>query len=250
MFKKGFTLQELLITMAIIGVVAAITAPAIMNIVPDKNKAMYIKAYNTLTTLTDEIMGNPALYWPSGYNNAGEPEQTGMYSDLQPEIAPYNDDVNCSGVNKFPAILSHHLNLSSDVEATGNNTRNGTIIFTTSDGMLWEFNTEEIASNETIQGLAYRTTLTLDMDGEGKGDNHIYDADHTSPDQFILVIDNDGGIHPGDALGLAYLQNPTNMHATSEDKDLAEQIVNQAGSNDDWEKLSEAITEINKKNAK
>lgn len=246
MFKKGFTLQELLITMAIIGVVAAITAPAIMNIVPDKNKSLYIKAYNTLTTLTDEILSDPALYWASGYNNAGEAEQTGLYSDLQPEIAPYNNDENCSGVNKFPAILSHHLNLASDVTVTGNNTRNGTVTFTTNDGILWEFNTEEINSNETIQGLAYKTTVTLDMDGAGNGDNHIFDDDHTTPDQFILVIDNDGGITAGDALGLAYLQNPTNLHATAEDKELAEQIIEEAGSNDDPEKLAEAITEINK----
>ena len=38
MKKFGFTLMEIIVTIGIIGVVAAITAPTINNIMPDKNK--------------------------------------------------------------------------------------------------------------------------------------------------------------------------------------------------------------------
>ena len=47
--KKGFTLAELLITMGIIGVIAAILAPAIGNLMPDSNKGKVLKVYNALT---------------------------------------------------------------------------------------------------------------------------------------------------------------------------------------------------------
>ena len=70
MLKKGFTLQELLISLAIIGVVSAVALPSLMSIQPDKSKTMYIKAYNTLTTLTDEILNDPSLYYTI-YNSNG-----------------------------------------------------------------------------------------------------------------------------------------------------------------------------------
>ena len=54
MIKKGFTLQELLITLAIIGVVAAIVGPGIVGLMPSKSKAMYLKAYNILTNQTNK----------------------------------------------------------------------------------------------------------------------------------------------------------------------------------------------------
>jgi len=63
MLKKGFTLQELLITLAIIGIVAAVTAPSIKNLIPNENKVKYMKAYSTLTSLTNEIVGDSSYYW-------------------------------------------------------------------------------------------------------------------------------------------------------------------------------------------
>jgi len=45
MKKLGFTLSEIIVTLCIIGVVAAITAPLIENLVPDKNKMMVLKYY-------------------------------------------------------------------------------------------------------------------------------------------------------------------------------------------------------------
>lgn len=46
--KKGFTLAELLIVLGITGIVAAVLLPAINNIMPDKTKIMYLKAYDEL----------------------------------------------------------------------------------------------------------------------------------------------------------------------------------------------------------
>ena len=49
MKKTGFTLAELLITLGIIGVIVAILVPAVNNAMPDENKAMYLKTYDTLS---------------------------------------------------------------------------------------------------------------------------------------------------------------------------------------------------------
>ena len=85
MFKKGFTLQELLITLGIIGIVAAITGPAIVGLAPDKSKTMYMKAYNTLLNVTSEIMDDPSLYFPT-YSAAGELICSGLYCAEHPNV--------------------------------------------------------------------------------------------------------------------------------------------------------------------
>ena len=61
MLKKGFTLQELLISLTVIGVVSAVALPSLMSIQPDKSKTIYMKVYNTLTTQTGEIMDDSRL---------------------------------------------------------------------------------------------------------------------------------------------------------------------------------------------
>ena len=49
MKKSGFTLSEVLLTLGIIGVVAAMTVPSLMNSTEDKKLAAAAKkAYNTL----------------------------------------------------------------------------------------------------------------------------------------------------------------------------------------------------------
>ncbi len=47
--QKGFTLSEALITLVIIGIVAAITIPVINKAQPDKDKSTYHKALMTIT---------------------------------------------------------------------------------------------------------------------------------------------------------------------------------------------------------
>ena len=63
MKKFGFTLSEILITVGIVGVVAALTAPAVSNIMPDRNKMMFMKNYKELTTITEKLLQDPELYY-------------------------------------------------------------------------------------------------------------------------------------------------------------------------------------------
>ena len=61
-FKYGFTLAEVLITLVIIGVIAAATIPTLIN---NTKKQEYVsslkKTYSTLATVTNKIMNDEGM---------------------------------------------------------------------------------------------------------------------------------------------------------------------------------------------
>ena len=74
MKKFAYTLAEVLIAMSIIGVIAAIAAPAISNARPDANKFMYLRVYDNLTRITQELASNSEIFLPiaaAGENPSG-----------------------------------------------------------------------------------------------------------------------------------------------------------------------------------
>lgn len=55
MKKSGFTLAELVITLSIVGIAAALVAPALSNLVPDKNKVRVLKYHAMIGNTIDEL---------------------------------------------------------------------------------------------------------------------------------------------------------------------------------------------------
>lgn len=60
--KKAFTLSEALVTLAIIGVLAAILIPVVSNVRPDKDKITYKKALYTMQNAISNAMDDPTTY--------------------------------------------------------------------------------------------------------------------------------------------------------------------------------------------
>ena len=222
MLKKGFTLQELLITIGIVGIVAALTIPAMVKMMPDRNKTMYMKAYNTLVNETEDIISDSSLFWDTGFNpDTNEFQRFGLFSSGIPEVAPYSADPHCQNETKFPAILSHRLNIKGEPSY-----EEATTTFTTNDGIDWSFETFEDPIDDGV-ARGYRIDVTINVDPSDNNASHncLYSADCTKPNQFKFEIDNNGGIRAADALGIAYLQTPTDMHSASKDMSFASEIV-------------------------
>ena len=51
--KKGFTLVEILIALALIGILVAVVSPNLARIRPDQKKALFVKAYTTTESAVD-----------------------------------------------------------------------------------------------------------------------------------------------------------------------------------------------------
>ena len=222
MLKKGFTLQELLITMGIVGIISALVIPGVVNMMPDKNKTMYMKVYNTLTTLTNEILEDSSLYYPTYNATTGEPNCTGMRCTAMPIDSRITSAFSSSdwdeGDKKFGVCLASKLNIKENFgsEIIFGTTGNDGTRFTTMDGIQWTYEPNNLDSAVL--------TINLDPSDNSASHNCLYSAACTKPNQFKFEIDNDGGVRAADALGIAYLQTPTDTHNSSKDREFAESI--------------------------
>lgn len=126
MKKRAFTLAEVLVTLCIVGVISAIIAPTLSGIMPDREKAKVIKAYNTLTNVTQEILNNPSYY---------EFNENGFYRNISSK--------------SFPELVYEHMN--TDGAYTGSTFN---LNYTTVDGTYWMVtgNTFTIDINGTSKG--------------------------------------------------------------------------------------------------
>ena len=77
--KRGFTLAELMIVLAILGVIAAILTPLIFNAAPDENKLRFRKAYYTIQRATDAVL-NSDTYPEGDLSKVADPAKTFCYA--------------------------------------------------------------------------------------------------------------------------------------------------------------------------
>lgn len=234
--KNGYTMAEVLITLGIIGIVAAMVVPTVMNTLPSNNKAMFKKAHLTIEQVVSNLVNDDTNYpasstmmladssvWPRGLNNTTATTNT---------------------ANKFCYFFLNQLNLTSgdfsSCQAVGGSGLTSSAV-STSDGLNLYFyipvsdsttNTAEpnnftptaAASTASVQfpisATLYTTKITVDVNGT-KGPNCSADSDITAttympagytvckstdiinfpcqkdPDTFIFGIRYDGRIQIG-----------------------------------------------------
>ena len=225
MLKKGFTLQEVLITMAIVGVIAAVTVPAIIENKPDATKMKFLKAYNTLTTLTNDILGDNTLYWAENPNlpcqglECNDKSSYDIITKAHPTLKDKNffgtDILNWANNYKYPQILASRMNLQ-DTPVIDNSTN--TYRFTTTDGVTWEIGAQS-GSNDT--------TITIDINAANGTQTKISDVPDgkrtNNVDTFVLKVSSLGVIKADDKdpLADAFIKNPGKITGTKEERNKA-----------------------------
>ena len=153
--KKAFTLAEVLITLAIIGVVAALTIPSVIS--NSQQQEFKTGLRKAVSVLNSAITMNMAIDGESPYDNAN------LFGYLMKHMAVMESTTDLS--KKFP------------VRVNGNQ-GNGKIInaaFYTTDGMRFEFNntgydfSKPLYENTEINVCASSVTGNLVWQGNSKG---------------------------------------------------------------------------------
>lgn len=213
MRKKGFTLAELMITLGIIGIAAAIAAPALLNLMPQKDKMQVIKYNTMINNAIDDLLTTDGIYVTT-YDIDGESTCSGLSCTDQPTVNPYRDK-KYKGNLKFPNLLADKLGLTvthaDDLEHW-----RGTL----PDGSVW-----------TLESTEFPLILNIDINGDSKGNNNHYFLNamtaegSSNPDQFLFEISENGDVTGGDPMTTVYLANPNNMQNKAADKKAAGQAI-------------------------
>ena len=178
MKKFGFTLAEMVIAIAVVGVLAAASVPLVNSIIPDREKVQVLKAYKQLKSINQEIISNPSIYDP----NDPDPNNLGLLNTNAPlgwtpnnlGLVNFINNNNGNNDSKYSAILADYLKAEDYNYDNANN--NGS--FTTSDGMLW---TVANANGGIIQ-------VTVDVNGDGQGNNCSYDCNNVSFVAYLFSL--------------------------------------------------------------
>lgn len=206
MKKIGFTLAEVLVALTIIGVLAAITAPMLDSIIPDKNKVKVLKAYTTISKINQDLLNDPSLYMTD--NN--DPPCEGLACTDAPSDPRYR---GINGARKYGSLVRQKMNISAFAVVP-----NGVgEMFTTADGIQWTIRYE--GAND------HHITIDLDTDSNS---NCSFDtcANGTKPDRFEFTVLDNGTVRGRDSLTKAYLMNPNKLNDKSTDLAKARELRN------------------------
>ena len=215
MNKKGFTLAEILISLAIIGIIAAIGFPAVNSMKPDKNKIMYLKVYDELRNEIASLTADSSLF-PACKDDGGDGVECGSHPLLN-TMKPVNKKFsgsNFEGNKKLCNLVAYYLNVddancSDSTYSFNSGSFNADFdskkSFTTQNGIQWWIIPQV---NSASDGTAsYQTDIYVDIDPSRDSSNCIYDKDSCkNPDRFKFMIAADGSVITADPVGTMYVK--------------------------------------------
>ena len=189
MKKRGFTLAEVLVTIAIIAVAAATLAPIYLKAKPDQYKFKVIRCYNMINDANGRLLDNPYLYERARLDSTEIPteQETGFdYTGMTKE-------------GKYSHLMKQLLHLTDVSACTG-----GKYQGKSADNTLWTFTSEDKTCKIR---LAFPRSI-----GNSCG---LYNAGNCkNPNEFEFVVGNYGDVFASndDELTGIFLENISNIH--------------------------------------
>ena len=213
MKKFGYTLAEILIAITIIGVMTAVMLPLVNNTKPDKTKVMYLKTYDSLVEILNNVTYNSQIFAVSTQSGGKtyDISKCPLFDTAARTIVSNNRKIleTQDGKNKLCSVVAASFGVDPNNQCSfnGNFDGMGENSFTNNYGIQFKF----MVSTIDVATGAYTTEIYVDVDG-ANGNNCIYNANTCQrPDRFIFLVSPTGHLIPADPMGQAYLQTRTNL---------------------------------------
>lgn len=185
--KKGFTLAEVLITIAVLGIVAAVTIYVIVNVIPEEHVYTSKKASVTLSNGVQTLLNDVRIY-PNKKFEGGKTFCLN-YAKLFKNSQSSNCNINADFSN---------LNLANGQRL--NDSFYDKTNITTSSGEVW------MGINQTFKDEKTPIKILVDVNGKNKGDNIL------GQDVVLLSLYQNGKIGEfGDMSTSTAMQTPSGV---------------------------------------
>lgn len=205
MFKgKAFTLSEVIVTMGILGILAAMLIPSVVKIKPDAKKIMFKKAYATLERSISEMLGDSATYSSVDTITPGF---------LNTDTTGITDTIFTNNpANKFCYVFAQKMSTLGVVDGTACPVGGPSGTFTTTDGIKWT-----IPIPQGFTNTGNYVNIMIDVNG-AKGPNcgdpsnssgYTACTGSNTPDRFYVGVRYDGKIQVVDTNAMPILTDPT-----------------------------------------
>lgn len=245
MKKLGFTLSEIILAMGIVGIVAALAAPAIGDLMPDKRKANVVKAYKTASDITSALINDPGFYYGQRIDGVN---CVALGCDSVPFAEGFTDVAQYRGSQKFPRLFLSQLELMPTDDGSDPITLDEATGFwkaQAADGIYWYVGeTEEVKVAPDAEDGAkdyYVATAEFWIDSEEVGANEAqhsaFSLDNQRPTKFEFQVNENGQVVGKDELTKAFIANLGKLTGTKADYKTAKANLSTQG--DTSEKLKQ-----------
>ena len=191
--KPAFSLGEVIITLGIIGVVAAITTPVLFAVIPSKSETLHKKGDYTLEHTVSDIV-NSEIYYPVKKLTVTNPDDpaTIYYENvygLRNTDPVIENNKTYQGPTKFCELMASKFNLYPGTEinctTAAANPDSSEYSVKSSDGIEWKFPISDFSTN-TPQKIVFKTS-------DERGPNCFYNSvTCKNPDKFLYQITPEG----------------------------------------------------------
>ena len=194
--KCAFTLAEVLITLGIIGIIVAMTLPALLG--KYQKQVTVTKLKKAYTVLSQMVMQSQEDNGPAAFSTDSRLEAGDVQTFFDMYWKPYfNSPSVSSNITSFPyGIANAYTNMNGVKHSLSiyTNYSAGRIFFSTNDGVCylvimvtWDQEYDEEGNPITFYRYAPKQTLYVDIDGI-KGKNTL------GKDVFEFVVDFDSNV--------------------------------------------------------
>lgn len=201
--KSAFTLAEVLITLMIIGVIAAMTMPGLKKYAAlEENVSRAQKAYASVTNATKliELQHGEMKRWGTLTSSAGEGEGEGegkekTLNGIDNAYKYYSEKLNVaiSCEKGVSGCWEQTKELSGSKYGSANYIKSGSVGFQTADGMFWNiFGETDTAAYGVNKAQTDSLIIFIDTNGAKKPNTLGLDV-------FAFVVDPDRGVLPAGA---------------------------------------------------
>ena len=207
MHKKGFTLSEVMVTMAVLSVLFAILIPAVQSNIPNKSKIMFRKSYSDIERVVDMLISDDTLYPGLTDINGNEIGflNTALVSlEGQPYLGAtkfcnlFAQKVNTSGVSTCAAITTAN-------ESTFNG--NTSSSFVTTNGVTWAIRNDAFGSGTVPTTTNIYVDVVGGITNTTKNNPNCTIATCPAPDRFVIPVLDNGKILLTDTKAIEYLKD-------------------------------------------